>query len=163
MNIKKTLIAVVAQIFIGGGAHAQTCIANAGPLNDASGTITINTCASSNQLLSACNGLDAIGASPDTIFSLHLGAGAAGAVNASPTGYDLKFALLQGSCSAGSTCIRDADAAGVGGSEQFSVAGLPAGDYFVLLTAFGGSPDCGSTNITLTPPMPVALQNFSVD
>lgn len=163
MNFKKTMIAVAAQMLLVGGAYAQTCTANAGALNDATGTISIDTCTSSNQLLSACNGLDAIGVSPDTIYSVQIGAGATGGISATPTGYDLKLALLQGTCTAGSTCIRDADAGGVGAAEQFSVVGLAAGSYFALLTSFGGSPDCGSTSITVTPTLPVALQNFSVD
>lgn len=163
MNFKKTMIAVAAQLLLVGGAYAQTCTPAAGALTDATATITVNTCTSSNQLLSACNGLDAIGASPDTIYSVQIGAGATGGIAATPTGYDLKLALLQGTCTAGSTCIRDADAGGVGAAEQFSVVGLPAGAYFALLTSFGGSPDCGSTSITVTPTLPVALQNFSVD
>lgn len=163
MNFKKMLIAVVAQMLLAGGAYAQSCTASAGALTDSTGAITIDTCSSANQLLSACNGLDAIGASPDTIYSLQLGATANGVISATPTGYDLKLALLQGSCSAGSTCIRDADFGGVGGAEQFSVTGLPAGGYFMLLTSFGGTPDCGSTSITVNIIVPVSLQSFSVD
>lgn len=163
MNFKKTMIAVAAQLLLVGGAYAQTCTPTAGVLNDATGTINVNTCTSTNQLLTACNGVDAIGASPDTIYSVQIGASATGSIAATPTGYDLKLALLQGTCSGSSTCIRDADAGGIGAAEQFSVSGLAAGGYFVLLTAFGGSPDCGATSITVTPTMPVALQNFSVD
>ncbi|HVH32607.1 MAG TPA: hypothetical protein VM847_00665 [Tahibacter sp.] len=113
-------------------------------------------------MLSACNGLDAIGASPDTIYSLQLPPGINGGLSATPTGYDLKLALLQGTCSAGSTCIRDADAGGIGVAENFSFTGLPAGAYFVLLTSFGGSPDCGATSITYFG-VPVTLQRFSID
>ena len=164
MNFKKTMIAVAAQFLLVGGAYAQTCTAQAGALTDAPpNTITVNTCSSSNQLLSACNGLDAIGASPDTIYSVQIGATATGSIAATPTGYDLKLALLQGTCTAGSTCIRDADAGGIGAAESFTVVGLPAGSYFALLTSFGGSPDCGSTSVTVTPTLPVSLQNFSVD
>jgi hypothetical protein len=163
MNFKKTMVAVAAQLLLVGGAYAQTCTPTAGVLNDGTGTINVNTCSSTNQLLSACNGLDAIGASPDTIYSVQIGAAATGSIGATPTGYDLKLALLQGTCTAGSTCIRDADNAGAGGAESFSVAGLPAGGYFVLLTSFGGSPDCGATSLTVTPLMPVTLQNFSIN
>ncbi|HSX61186.1 MAG TPA: hypothetical protein VLF18_13375 [Tahibacter sp.] len=158
------MIALAAQMLMVGGAYAQTCSPNAGTLIDSPpSTITVDTCASSNQLLSACNGLDAIGASPDTIYSVQIGATATGGIAATPTGYDLKLALLQGACAAGSTCIRDADNGGAGQAENFSVAGLAAGTYFVLLTSFGGSPDCGSTNIVVTPTLPVTLQNFSVN
>ena len=163
MNFKKTMIAVAAQLLLAGGAYAQTCTPTAGALTDGTGTIVVDTCTSTNQLLTACNGVDAIGASPDTIYSVQIGAGATGSIAATPTGYDLKLALLQGTCAGSSTCIRDADAGGIGGAEQFSVAGLAAGSYFVLLTAFGGSPDCGSTSITVTPLLPVTLQNFSVN
>lgn len=140
---------------------AQTCTAQAGDIT----SISINTCSSTNQLLSACNGLDAIGTSPDTIYSLTLPPGVAptGSISAAPAGYDLKLALLQGTCSAGSTCIRDADAGGVGATESFALIGLsgPA-SFFVLLTSFGGSPDCGQTTIVLTPPVPVTLRSFDV-
>lgn len=163
MNLKKTMIAVAAQMLLVGGAYAQTCTPAAGQLTESQLNVSVNTCSSTNQLLSACNGLDAIGASPDTIYSVQLGATATGGIAAAPTGYDLKLALLQGTCSAGSTCIRDADAGGAGAAETFNVVGLAAGTYYVLLTSFGGSPDCGQTNITITPTLPVALQNFSID
>lgn len=163
MNFKKTLVAIAAQMLLVGGAYAQTCTPSAGTLSDATGTATINTCTSTNQLSTACNGVDAIGVSPDTIYQVQIGAGATGGIGIAPTGYDAKLALLSGSCSAGATCIRDADANGIGGAESFSVAGLGAGTYWVLITSFGGSPDCGSTNVTVTPLLPVTLQNFSVN
>lgn len=156
------MAAVLVFLSLGGAVHAQTCTPAAGAITDATGTINVNTCQSTNQLLSACNGLDAIGASPDTIYSLQIPPGTTGSVSATPTGYDLKLALLQGTCSAGSTCIRDADAGGIGTTESFSLAGLPAGAYFVLLTSFGGSPDCGVTLINYFS-VPVTLQRFSID
>ncbi|MBL8299082.1 MAG: hypothetical protein JNN30_12155 [Rhodanobacteraceae bacterium] len=161
MNFKKTMIAVAAQLLLVGGAYAQTCTPSAGALNV--GSITVDTCASTNQLLSLCNGLDSIGASEDTVYSLTLGNSPTGSVTATPTGYDLKLALLSGTCSASTTCTRDADSAGAGGAESFNLTGLTAGSYFVFLTSFGGTPDCGSTNIVVTPTLPVALQNFSVN
>ncbi|HSX61188.1 MAG TPA: hypothetical protein VLF18_13385 [Tahibacter sp.] len=150
---------------VSGAAYAQSCSPTAGALIDGP-PISVDTCASSNQLLSACNGLDAIGTSPDTIYSLTLPAGATptGGIHATPTGYDLKLSLLQAPCSGGSTCIRDADSGGVGAQENFSVAGLVGPQsFFLLLTSFGGSPDCGVTTITVTPPVPITLQKFSID
>jgi len=163
MNFKKTLVAVAAQLLLAGGAYAQTCTPAAGTLSDATGSINVNTCTSTNQLSTACNGLDAIGTSPDTIYQVQIGAGATGGIGITPTGYDAKLALLTGSCSAGSTCIRDADAGGIGAPENFSVSGLAAGTYWVLITSFGGSPDCGATGVAVTPTLPVTLQNFSVN
>lgn len=162
MTANWRVAAALAFLCLGGAAQAQTCTPSAGAITDGTGTINVNTCQSTNQLLSACNGLDAIGASPDTIYSLQLGAGGIGSLTAAPTGYDLKLALLQGTCSAGSTCIRDADAGGIGVAESFSIAGLPAGAYFMLLTSFGGSPDCGPTAISYFS-VPVTLQRFSID
>lgn len=159
--IKASLASLaVATLLFAGSGQAQTCSPAAGAM--VPGTVSINTCSSSNQLLTACNGVDAIGASPDTIYSLQLNGSENGSIAATPTGYDLKLALLQGACSGSSTCIRDADAGGVGIQEAFGFSGLPAGSYYVLLTSFGGTPDCGSTMITAIS-VPVTLQKFSVD
>ncbi|HSX61189.1 MAG TPA: hypothetical protein VLF18_13390 [Tahibacter sp.] len=153
----------VSTTLLPGTANAQNCTAQAGQIDGGTGAATVDTCGSTNQLLSACNGLDAIGASPDTIYSLQWAAGAQTmSIAATPTGYDLKLALLQTTCSAGATCIRDSDNGGIGQAESFSMGGLPAGGYYVLLTSFGGSPDCGSTAITVMG-LPVTLQQFSVE
>lgn len=152
----------VAAVLVAGTAGAQSCVPSAGAFTGAGGAVFIDTCNSANQLLFACNGLDPIGSSPDTIYSVQVVAGINGNLTATPTGYDLKLALLQESCSAGATCIRDADASGIGGAESFSFTGLPAGSYFLLLTSFDGMPNCGTTMIT-TFGLPVTLQHFSVD
>lgn len=165
MKTLATLAAAASMALIAGIAQAQTCAATAGSISDGSGTIVVDTCAFTNQLLSACNGLDAIGSSPDTIFSLSLPPGVqpTGGIHAAPTGYDLKLALLE-NCAGGATCIRDADAAGIGGAEHFSFVGIVGPqNLFVLLTSFGGTPDCGSTAVSVLPPIPVVLQRFSVD
>ncbi|MBL8299080.1 MAG: hypothetical protein JNN30_12145 [Rhodanobacteraceae bacterium] len=159
--IKTSLASLaVAALLSAGSVQAQTCTPSAGAIG--TGTVSIDTCNSTNQLLSVCNGLDSIGASPDTVYSLVVGPGMVGSISAAPTGYDLKLALLSGSCSAASTCIRDADAGGVGGAESFGLDGLALGTYYVFLTSFGGTPNCGPTSISAII-VPVTLQQFSVD
>lgn len=156
-------VAAVLILGLGGAAQAQTCTPQAGSLNDASATFSVNTCQSTNQLLSLCNGLDAIGASPDTIYSMQFTTPPVGGIVATPTGYDLKMALLQGTCSAGSTCLREADSGGAGAAENLLVTGVPIGNYFLVLTSFGGSPDCGPTQVVVNLIIPVTLQRFSIE
>jgi hypothetical protein len=157
---KASLISIAVATLFAGSTQAQTCSPTAGVI--VAGTMHINTCSSSNQLLMACDGVSPIGASPDTIYSLQLNGSESGSLSAMPTGYDLKLALLQGTCSGESTCIRDADSGGPGASETFGLSGLPAGSYYVLLTSSGGTPDCGETRIEAFN-VPVTLQKFSVD
>ncbi len=164
MNFKKTMIAIAAQFLLVGGAYAQNCVANAGSLTDASGTVNFDTCTSTNQLASICNGLTPIGNTTDTVFQVQIGATATGNIRVTPTGYDAYVALLQGTCTGGSTCLREEDNAASGGAETVSAVGLAAGTYFMLITSFSASaPNCGPTAILVTPTLPVTLQNFSVN
>lgn len=55
-------LAAFASLF-SAAASGQTCAAQAGDLTNAAGAVAIDTCSSTNQLLTACNGVDAIGAS----------------------------------------------------------------------------------------------------
>jgi hypothetical protein len=163
MKFKKMMVAVAAQMLLVGGAYAQTCTPTAGTMTDSFGTVNVNTCSSTNQLLSSCSGLNAIGASPDTIYQVQIGAGATGNISIAPTGYDATLALMSGSCSAGSFCARESEAGAIGVTETVQLSGLTAGPYWVLITSFGGAPDCGPTAVTVTPLLPVTLQNFSVN
>lgn len=152
MNFKKTMIAVAAQLLLVGGAYAQTCTPNAGSLTDATGTLNIDTCTSTNQLASVCNGLTPIGNTSDTIFQVQIGASATGNIQVTPTGYDAYVALMQGTCTGGSTCLREEDNAASGGMEQVNAAGLAAGTYFMLITSFSPvAPNCGPTVVTVNP------------
>lgn len=165
MNFKKTMIAVAAQLLLVGGAYAQTCTPSAGTLVDnPASNLTVDTCASANQLASVCNGLTPIGNTSDTIFQVQIGAGATGNIQVTPTGYDAYVALMQGTCTGGSTCLREEDNAASGGAETVSAVGLAAGTYFMLITSFSPvAPNCGPTNVVVTPTLPVTLQNFSVN
>jgi hypothetical protein len=161
MKIKNTLLAVAAQLLLVGGAYAQNCTPSAGTLTDASGTVSVNTCTSTDQLASICNSSTPIGAGRDTVYAVQIGAGATGNIGVTAP-FDSYVALLQGTCTGGATCSREADSTGVGGLETISAVGLPAGPYFLLITSFTAA-DCGQTSITVNPTLPVTLQNFSVN
>lgn len=161
MKLKNALIAVAAQLLLVGGAYAQTCTPTAGALTEASQDVGINTCTSTDQLASLCNSSTPIGSAVDTIYSVQIGATATGNINVSPGTYDAYAALLQGTCSGGSTCSRESDNSG-NADENLSVAGLPAGAYFLLVTSFTAGA-CGQTVVDVDPTLPVTLQNFSVN
>jgi hypothetical protein len=161
MKFKNTLLAVAAQLLLVGGAYAQNCVPSAGALSDSTHTHVVDTCNSTDQLASICNSSTPIGAARDTIYSVQIGNGATGSIVVTPP-FDAYVALLQGTCTGGATCSREADSNGVGGSESISAIGLSPGPYFLLITSFNGA-DCGNTNVMLTPTMPVSLQQFSVN
>jgi len=161
MKFKNILLAIAAQLLLAGGTYAQTCVPSAGSLSDATGTIFVNTCNSTDQLASICNSSTPIGAGRDTIYSVQIGVGPAGSIVVTAP-FDAYVALLQGMCTGGATCAREADSVGVGGAESVSMVGLPVGSYFLLITSFTAA-DCGNTSVTVTPPFPVMLQQFSVE
>jgi hypothetical protein len=163
MKIKNALMVAAAQLLLAGGAYAQTCAPSAGVLNDATGSINFNTCTSTDQLASICNSSTPIGNAPDTVYAVQIGATATGQIQVNPTGYDAYAALLQGTCTGGATCSREADSTGVGGQEVITASGLAAGSYFLLVTSFAASGNCGATGITVVPTLPVTLQNFSIN
>ncbi|WP_386071280.1 hypothetical protein ACFJIW_11785 [Tahibacter sp. UC22_41] len=161
MQIKNLMMVVASQCLLAGGAMAQTCTP-AGPLNDATGAINVNTCTSTDQLSSICNSSTPIGSAPDTIYSLQVAPTSNTIISVTPSGYDAYIALLQGTCSGGATCSRESDSNGVGGQETFSVAGLSPGPYFLVITSFAASGNCGSTNV-IAFGTPVSLQSFSIE
>jgi hypothetical protein len=163
MKLKNALIAVAAQLLLAGGAYAQTCTPSAGTLIDSPpSNVTVNTCSSTDQLASLCNASTPIGNAPDTIFAVQIGAGATGSITVTPGTYDAYVALLSGTCTGGSTCARETDNPG-NVAETVSASGLAAGSYFLLITSFAASGNCGSTGVVVTPTLPVTLQNFSVN
>jgi len=161
MKIKNVMIVLATQCLLVGGAMAQTCTPS-GTLNDATGNININTCTSTDQLTSICNSSTPVGNAPDTIYSLQVAPTSNTLISVTPTGYDVYIALLQGTCSGGATCSRESDSSGVGGQETFSVTGLSPGPYFLVITSFAATGNCGSTSIVAFG-TPVTLQSFSIE
>jgi len=162
MNLKNLTTMLAAQSLLAGAAVAQTCTPSAGALNDTSGTVTIDTCSSADQLTSICNSSTPIGNAPDTIYSIDGLVAINAGINVRPAGYDAYVAVLQGTCSGGATCVRESDSNGAGGAETVSLAGLSPGNYFLLITSFAAAGNCGSTEVQPVP-TPVALRSFSID
>ncbi|HWU52087.1 MAG TPA: hypothetical protein VN153_04655 [Tahibacter sp.] len=163
MKLKSTMTALAAQLLLAGAAAAQTCTPSAGPLNDASGTLNIDTCSSTDQLTSICNSSTPIGNAPDTIYSVNIVPPGL-RVEVTPSNYDAYVAALQGTCSGGATCVRESDNPGVGaaGKETISFVGASPGTYFLLITSFNAVGNCGPT-VVQPFPTPVSLQSFSIE
>lgn len=165
MKIKNALMVAAAQLLLAGGAYAQSCSPAAGALTDASNTVNVDTCTSTDQLASICNSSTPIGNAPDTVYAVQIGATATGRIEVTPSNYDAYAALLQGTCTGGATCSRESDNPGTGaaGKETIQAAGLAAGSYFLLITSFAASGNCGPTGVQVFPTLPVTLQNFSIN
>jgi hypothetical protein len=168
--MKKTLSCSIALagLVMAGSAFGQACSPSAGtPALNGSNSNTssgpYDTCTATNQLSFMCSS-SGTSAAIDAIWSITLGPGPISGdlvVSTSNAGYDMYIALMQGTCADTSACPREADSNGAGGSEQITLTGLTAGQYFLAVTSFTAG-QCGPVTLQL-PTLPVTLQGFSVE
>lgn len=165
MKILARAILAATATFAASGLYAQTCTPSQGAYSgsDSNTTSNVDTCAATNQLAVACNGLSPIGTAPDAIWTLTVGPGASsGNITFTPSGtaWNPYLMVMSGACASGSTCIVDADNGGSGEAETGTIP-AGAGTYYLMVTDESGTTTCGAGTLGFGT-LPVTLQNFTV-
>ena len=145
---------------------AQTCTANAAfppvPVGPPP-VITANSCTAANQLNFSCSDANSIGSAADFVYSFAASGTPNGNASLAPTGWDAYLAIMSTACSSASVCPQESENGAIGVTESVPFTGLAAGNYFLLVSSFAGASNCGPFTLTITPTLPVSLQQFSVE
>ena len=165
--MKKYALALAAlAVVCSSSVSAQTCTANAAfPAVPPGPPVVVNgdSCTATNQLNLSCSDANPIGAAADFVYSFTAAGTPNGNASLAPTGWDAYLAIMSGACSSASVCPQESEAGGNGVTEMVPFTGLAPGNYFLLISSFAAAANCGPFTLTLTPTLPVTLQNFSIE
>jgi len=144
-------------------AFGQACSATGGGLAGPS-SAPFDLCTFTDQLAQDCGNSTNIGNAKDAIFSFTLGAGNNTTITVTPTGYQAYVGLMSGaSCNSTDTCgATENESASVGAAVATSTNGLAAGSYFLIVSNIENT-TCGAFTLAVSGPLPVKLQNFSIE
>src|SRR3569623_1126179 len=168
----KIYAALVGGLLAAGSAGAQTCAAPS-VIAGAQGPTTFNTCTAptgtgTNDIGTYCN--VAGSTENEILFKVVLGAGATGSFSLTNVGAAFNPAIVPigasdtANCQLGSNCVGlPVDANGNGGNESVAFSALGAGTFYIAVTGSPGGGTCGAFDLTVTPTLPVLLQNFNVE
>lgn len=146
-------------------AQAQSCASPLGASAPPQGGAG-NTCTSANDIGTFCG----LFPSPDNdvVFRFVIDATKTAnniAITNSTANWNLRAFILQGSCGVAATCADSVDSTGEGGNENFNIAALGNGTYFLVVNTSGdaSTANCGSYTWQADGRLPVQLKNFSID
>ena len=125
---------------------AQSCVAP--PVLVSTTSFAVNTCASSYQPQSLCDG--AVPAGPAAVFRVNIGYPGLWAFQVTPgsaPSFDPAIVVTSRQCETGA-CPRAADEAGPGGTEQVNLD-FDSGVYYLIVTSFNPGAACGLAQISL--------------
>lgn len=168
------MTACAGMLLVAASASAQTCVAPLN-LNGGEGLTGQDTCSASNIAGTLCG----VASAPenDVFYSVTLAAGyTATSIDLTNTAaahvpaqtYQPSMVLYTGACVNGGPatgCTASAFAGANGDGASLSLAGVPAGTYFLDVTSFPGvgAANCGQYNLAITGGnLPVRLEKFSV-
>ena len=151
--------------FLGAGSiNAQTCAAPGAWTPSPSGVPAQFTdlCSGSDSVALYCDFLDSAGKN-DAVWQLNFAAGFTSThitVSGGAAGFNPVIYLYSSTCVSGSGCVASGDTA-----NPLPLAGLPAGSYFLAVTAASSDATgaCGPITLNTNGYVPVSLQAFSVD
>ena len=149
-------------------AGAQACPTIQGTLNQASGPQTQagNNCNNNLAMTAICANSDGLGGGGVDVWQYNLGAshGSPIVFTVDPLGnFTPELATISTTCSSNTTCIDDVS--GLNNSTPVSTAdrsGDANGTYFIFVGNVADAA-CGAYNLSWTGPLPVKLENFSVN
>ncbi len=163
------LTAIIAGVFGCSVAQAQSCAAPGSWIPGAAGDppLTGTTCGGTNEFVSLCSLGTSDNPHPERIYRVVLAAAgpARTATSIAVGGGDASFTplagLYGGDCNNGSDNCQQIAA----GGETFPLGAIPAGTYWLAVTAasFDAPNACGAFTLTTNGTFPVSLQNFSVE
>lgn len=125
-----------------------------------------STCTTADEFNSICAGsVTSIGTS--AVYQVQVGAANDFTVTVTPSvaSYDHAIFLIgPGSCAQTTPCVADADNAGPGAAETIDPApNTPAGTYYLVIDSTASAVGCVPSTVAFSGPLPVSLQNFSVE
>jgi len=173
--MKTKQIAAACALFAGfglaGSAFAQCTLdgtVNPGAVPPVS--VSGNTCGKNLALLSICSGGNGTNGQGTSIIQVNTGNSPTLQVNvvSSTAGFNPELAVMNGACSSLTGCSVD-DTNGTQtvpavGSDTATPAPASNSTVFAVVTDLNNeAPGCGDYNLTVTGPLPVKLQNFSIN
>jgi len=169
MKIKAT-VSALALLGLGFSqfAGAQTCPSIQATLTGATGSQTVggNNCGHNTAMLNICANSDGLGGGGVDVYQYTLGTPHASPLvfTVDPLGnFTPELATISTTCSSNTTCIDDIS--GLNNTTPVSTAdrsGDAAGTYFIFVGNVADAA-CGAYNLSWTGPLPVKLENFSVN
>jgi len=149
-------------------AGAQACPSIQGTLTGASGSQTVsgNNCNNNLALTAICANSDTLGGGGVDVYQYTLGTPHASPLvfTVDPLGnFTPELATISTTCSSSTACLDDVS--GLDNTTPVSTAdrtGDAAGTYFIFVGNVADAA-CGAYNLSWTGPLPVKLENFSVN
>lgn len=155
-------------------AFGQSCSANDAYGASPQSRTGINLCSATDQIAATCANGTTLVTAPDYIYSVNLAASSNAVFTVSSATFDPYIALMAPGtgCNSNNTCgaYENLGTAGGGAVSLPTTSGLSAGTYWLVISAVTGAADCSGSptpslpfDLSSTGPLPVKLQNFSVN
>ena len=161
--MKKILVpAIFGCMLLSGVATAQTCTSEETLHNG--GSVSGDTCTSTNQVNNWCGSSTPVGAAFDRAYQVDLAATNAASITVTPAaGFDVYIGLAQGTCTEAAGCPSNGEAenGGAGVAETITLPQQAQGTYYLLVTSVNTA-GCGAFTISPIAGLPVTLQNFDI-
>jgi len=165
--------ALIAGFGLAGSAFAQcTNDATVGPSTSLPAVISNNTCGKNLALASFCGGGDVTNGAGTSIVQIDTGNAPSLEVSvvSSTAGFNPELAVINGACSSLTGCSVDdtnntqtVPAAGQDTAVPAPAANTVGAAFVVVSDLNTEAPGCGDYALTINGPLPVKLQNFSIN
>jgi hypothetical protein len=168
MKTATKFFVVTALCAASGTALGAVCNANATYSTSPNTLANVNLCGVTDQIVQTCANTTFLAQAPDYIYSVQLGPSSNVVFTVNGTGFYPYIALMSGAaCNTGDNCPSNFENTGNPGQNISlpSTTGLPAGQYWLVITDITQNVTCPGATFTLssTGTLPVKLQGFSVE
>ena len=162
----KALLGIILS-FSAASAFGQACTSNATYGTSPNSFTNVDLCTATDQLAKTCANGTTLATGPDYIYSVTLGSTSSVVFTVNGTGFNPYIALMSGAaCNSLDTCGAYENLGGPSTNISLpSTAGLPAGQYWLVVTDAQANITCPGAvfNLSSTGTLPVKLQKFSVN
>jgi hypothetical protein len=157
------LLAVGASLAYAGSAFAQACPGTlTGEITNAALSGSGNNCNNNLNFTAICGNSESLGGGGMDIWSVTVAAGYSGTISINTTAFTPEMGVIGAPCSSSTACLIDETVAAAGNVGPIAFSSAGGGTYYIFVANVADAA-CGNYNLVMTGPLPVKLQNFSVN